>query len=185
MKALVAAFLAVLLALLPSVAHGQAKSPSSSGGVTPTAVGSSPNANACTVTGSLFTLQPADGSNPGVVTSGAQTIGGAKTFSALVTATSGVKIGASGTAKTKDFTCTVNFNFASINAATCSSTTITCTGAAAGDAVAPRWPVSGLNNGLVGIMWVTAADTVTVRLCNVTGAGIDPAALDFGARVSD
>jgi hypothetical protein len=45
------------------------------------AVGSSPNANAATITGSTLNLQPADGSNPGVLTAIAQTIGGVKTFS--------------------------------------------------------------------------------------------------------
>lgn len=46
------------------------------------AVGSSPNANAATLAaGQVLNLQPADGSNPGVVTTGAQTLAGAKTFS--------------------------------------------------------------------------------------------------------
>lgn len=45
------------------------------------AVGSSPNANAATLTGQVLNLQPADGSNPGVVTTAAQTFAGAKTFS--------------------------------------------------------------------------------------------------------
>lgn len=44
-------------------------------------VGSSPNSAGASVSGSVATLQPADGSNPGVVTAGTQTIGGAKTFS--------------------------------------------------------------------------------------------------------
>lgn len=44
-------------------------------------VGSSPNAAGASVSGSAATLQPADGTNPGVVTAGTQTFGGAKTFS--------------------------------------------------------------------------------------------------------
>jgi hypothetical protein len=52
-----------------------------SGDVTLTAVGSSPNANGASLSTQALTLQPADGTNPGVVTAGAQTLGGAKTFS--------------------------------------------------------------------------------------------------------
>lgn len=54
--------------------------------VTLTAVGSSPNSNAASLSTQALTLQPADGTNPGVVTAGAQTIGGSKTFSAAITA---------------------------------------------------------------------------------------------------
>jgi hypothetical protein len=51
------------------------------GGVTSlAAVGSSPNANAGTISGTTLTLQPADGTNPGVMTAGTQTLGGAKTW---------------------------------------------------------------------------------------------------------
>ena len=51
------------------------------------AVGSAPNANAASLSGQQLTLQPADATNPGVLTAGTQTIGGAKTFSSNVTAT--------------------------------------------------------------------------------------------------
>ncbi len=47
------------------------------------AVGSSPNANAASLSTQVLTLQPADGSNPGVLTAAAQTIGGAKTFTGV------------------------------------------------------------------------------------------------------
>lgn len=50
------------------------------GDVTLTAVGSSPNANAASLSGQALTLQPADATNPGVVTTGTQSIAGAKTF---------------------------------------------------------------------------------------------------------
>jgi hypothetical protein len=56
------------------------------GDVTLTAVGSSPSANGATLSGQALTLQPADGTHPGLLTSGAQTIGGAKTFSAAISA---------------------------------------------------------------------------------------------------
>lgn len=57
-----------------------------SGDVTLTAVGSSPNADAASLSGQALTLQPADGTHPGVLTSGTQTIGGAKTFSGAISA---------------------------------------------------------------------------------------------------
>lgn len=55
-----------------------------SGDVTLTAVGSSPNANAASLSTQALTLQPADGTNPGVVTATTQTFGGAKTFNGNV-----------------------------------------------------------------------------------------------------
>lgn len=55
--------------------------------VTLATVGSSPNGNAASLSNQQLTLQPADGTNPGVLTAGTQTIGGAKTFSDPVTAT--------------------------------------------------------------------------------------------------
>lgn len=61
------------------------------GDVTLGAVGSSPNANGASLSGQVITLQPADGSNPGLLTAGAQTIGGAKTFNGQLT--SGVASG--------------------------------------------------------------------------------------------
>ena len=57
-----------------------------SGDITITAVGSTPSGNAASLSGQALTIQPADGSNPGVLTAGAQTIGGAKTFSGAISA---------------------------------------------------------------------------------------------------
>lgn len=60
--------------------------------VTLAAVGSSPNANAASLSGQVLNLQPADGSNPGVITSGTQTIGGAKTFNGALVAGSTLNV---------------------------------------------------------------------------------------------
>lgn len=57
-----------------------------SGDVTLASVGGTPNANAASLSGQQLTLQPADGSNPGVITAGTQTIGGNKTFSGSISA---------------------------------------------------------------------------------------------------
>jgi hypothetical protein len=54
--------------------------------VTLNAVGSSPNANAASLSTQSLTLQPADGSYPGLITAGAQTIGGNKTFNGSISA---------------------------------------------------------------------------------------------------
>lgn len=55
------------------------------GGVTTlAAIGSSPNANGATISGSTLNLQPASGSFGGVVTTGAQTLIGPKTFSSNI-----------------------------------------------------------------------------------------------------
>ena len=49
------------------------------------AIGSSPNANAATLTGTILNLEPASASFGGVVTTGTQTFAGAKTFSSDLT----------------------------------------------------------------------------------------------------
>jgi hypothetical protein len=51
-----------------------------SGVTTMAAIGSTPNANGASISGSTLTLQPADASFGGVVTTGAQTFEGTKTF---------------------------------------------------------------------------------------------------------
>lgn len=67
------------------------------GDVTLAAVGSSPNANAASLSGQVLTLQPADGTHPGVLTSSSQTIGGIKTFSSLINTDGGIDRSSSGT----------------------------------------------------------------------------------------
>jgi hypothetical protein len=51
------------------------------GDVTLAAVGSSPNTSGASLSGQVLTLQPADGTRPGLLSASAQTVGGAKTFS--------------------------------------------------------------------------------------------------------
>jgi endosialidase-like protein len=53
------------------------------GDITLAAVGAVPNANAASLTGQALALQPADATNPGVVTTAAQTFAGAKTFAII------------------------------------------------------------------------------------------------------
>lgn len=73
-------------------------------------------------------------------------------------------------------------NFPSIPTGGCASDqTLTVSGANPGDAVAPGWPT--LPAGVFGIMMVTAANTVTVRLCNLSGLAVDPPSSTYRATI--
>ena len=78
---------------------------------------------------------------------------------------------------------TASLDFPNIAAASYADLTIPVPGAATGDAVAPGWPAT-INSGLLGMMFVSSVDTVTVRLRNVTGSAIDLANLTFRATVA-
>ncbi|RVU26897.1 hypothetical protein EOJ36_02565 [Sandaracinomonas limnophila] len=72
--------------VLTSDADGLATWSSGGSGVTTMApVGTAPNANGASISGSTLTLQPADGTNPGLVSTGAQTFAGAKTLTSVLT----------------------------------------------------------------------------------------------------
>lgn len=64
------------------------------GGVSLAAVDSagSANANGVTLTGTVLNLNSADGTHPGALNAGSQTIGGAKTFNALITGSAGLSV---------------------------------------------------------------------------------------------
>ena len=73
-------------------------------------------------------------------------------------------------------------NFPSIATGACAADqTITVAGANPGDAVAPGWPA--LPAGIFGMMMVSGANTVTVRLCNLSGAAVDPASSSYRATI--
>jgi hypothetical protein len=73
----------------PSINALGGSSGANSGDVTLAAIGAVPNANGASLSGQVLTLQPADGSFGGLVTTGAQTIAGAKTFSSTPIFSSG------------------------------------------------------------------------------------------------
>ncbi len=73
-------------------------------------------------------------------------------------------------------------DFGSIGAGSCGESTVTLPGASAGDSVAAGWP-AGLESGLIGMMRVSAANTVALRLCNLSGTIVNPAAATFRATV--
>jgi len=68
------------------------QSGTNSGDVTLAAIGSTPNANGASLSGQAVTLQPADASFGGVVTTGAQTIAGAKTFNGAMVLASNLTV---------------------------------------------------------------------------------------------
>jgi hypothetical protein len=93
-----------------------------------------------------------------------------------------VKIGSSGTPISASIRLASSIDLASIAANTCSDTTMTVTGAAtAAECVVgmPIAPQSGLNWGC----YVSAADTVKLRVCNATTAPIDPPLQTYSVRV--
>ncbi len=75
------------------------------GDITLTAVGAAPDANGATLSGQALTLQPADATHPGLVTTGAQTFAGAKTFSSTIV---GAVSGNAGTATALQTARTIN-----------------------------------------------------------------------------
>lgn len=75
-----------------------------------------------------------------------------------------------------------SLDFPSVAAAGQQELTITVTGAAVGDAVMLAAPAS-LTAGLIATARVSAANTVTVRLSNITAGAIDPASATWGVRV--
>ncbi len=77
---------------------------------------------------------------------------------------------------------TASLNFPSIANGACSTLTFTLAGAGTADAVAPGWP-SGLDAGLLGMMRASATDTIEVRLCNFSGAAVDPANMTYRATI--
>jgi hypothetical protein len=77
----------------------------------------------------------------------------------------------------------VTLDFPTIAPGTCGGNmSIAVAGASPGDSVAPGWP-STLAAGVLGTMYVSAANTVSARLCNLSGASVDPAAAVYGATI--
>jgi hypothetical protein len=73
-------------------------------------------------------------------------------------------------------------DFTSIASGACAESTLSLSGATAGDSVAPGWP-AGLESGLIGMMRISGSNTVAVRVCNLSGTAVDPAAATFRATV--
>lgn len=91
-------------------------------------------------------------------------------------ALTGLKIG-TGAEITKHLSATASLDFDFSGAGiTCDDKTITVTGAAAGDTVDLGVPNAAWTTGVQFTAWVSAADTVTVRGCDVTSGNDNPSA---------
>ena len=78
---------------------------------------------------------------------------------------------------------TASLTFGSVAANSCGSDlTVSIPGAAVGDSVAPGWPAA-LPGSILGNMWVTAANVVSVRLCNIGSAAATVAASTYRATI--
>jgi hypothetical protein len=73
-------------------------------------------------------------------------------------------------------------DFGALADGNCGSLTFPLTGVSAGDPLAPKWP-GALEAGLMGSMRALT-DSVEVRLCNYSGATINPAPESFGVSVA-
>lgn len=122
-----------------------------------------------------FTLSVEDGgSHSTLYTFGANTTGNATfqfngTSWILITPT-GIRSG------------TATLDFPNIGAGAQQELTVTVTGATLGDSVL-LGPSSGLEGGLCATGYVSASNTVTVRLCNFTSGAINPASATWRATV--
>ena len=87
-----------------------------------------------------------------------------------------------GSKVTNILTATATLDYGSIAAGAVAELTITVTGAVANDSVLVGPPTT-LNTGLIVSGFVSAADTVTVRVFNGTAGAIDPASSTWRATV--
>lgn len=97
-----------------------------------------------------------------------------------VKADAGLAAGESGTLVTFIEKGTVSVDLGNITAGTSADTSVTVTGAATGDTVVMCPPATAMTTGLVvGQAWVSAADTVKIRVYNESAGDIDEAAADW------
>lgn len=76
-----------------------------------------------------------------------------------------------------------SLDFGSMASGRCSTDlTITLTGATVGDNVVPGWPAT-IDGGVLGMMWVSASDTIKVRVCNLTASSIDPVSQNYKVMI--
>lgn len=124
------------------------------------------NAATSHATGALLVVQNAGTASFTVDTAGITTTG-------VVTATTGLKVGGGATI-TKILSASATLTFASIAAGAQQEQTISVTGATVGSPVSYGLPAA-IEAGLTADAYVSAADTVKVRLTNTTGSPIVPA----------
>lgn len=106
---------------------------------------------------------------------------GAVTTSGLFSASGGLSVGGGATI-TKVVRASATLAFPSVAAGGQQELTISATGATTGAAI-HLGPPAGLESGLIATARVSATDTVTVRLVNVTGSPISPASATYRVDV--
>lgn len=94
----------------------------------------------------------------------------------------GLVLGQGGSFISKILSATASLNFGSITNGLTADLTITVTGAASGDDVIVT-PPSTIEAGLIFAGFVSAANTVKIRVGNMTAAPVDPAAGVWRATV--
>jgi len=119
---------------------------------------------------------------------GAQTVSSTLGVTGASTLTGGATIGSGGAAITKVLTGTGAVNFTALDAGTCETFTITVTGAADGNPVFLGIPAAAWATTEYATIqgFVSAANTVTVKRCNLTNATTplsDPASVTIRAVV--
>jgi len=95
-----------------------------------------------------------------------------------------VQMGATGQPVKAVYSATATLDFPSIGANDTAALTMTVTGAAVGDSVELGAP-STIEAGLVWCGFVSATNTVTVRVHNTSGGAVDPASATWRATVTD
>jgi hypothetical protein len=66
---------------------------------------------------------------------------------------------------------------------TCTDGTFPWNGVRTSETLIAGWPTN-LNSGLIGSLYVSSADTVTVRLCNFSGGAVTPGGIDRNSKFS-
>jgi len=101
---------------------------------------------------------------------------------AMVDTGSSTSIAVDSAAVPSYLTASATLSFGSMANATCADATFPLTGAAVGNSVAPGLP-GGLEAGLIANMRVSAANTIAVRLCNLSGGTVSPASATYTGTI--
>jgi hypothetical protein len=105
----------------------------------------------------------------------------ARDWTGIQSFTNGISVGGGATI-TKIITATATLDFPSVGSNGIAELTITVTGAAAGDTVMLAAPAA-FEAGFTFVGFVSAANTVTVRIHNNNGGAVDPASAAWRATV--
>lgn len=143
-----------------------------------------PQSGHCVVNGTRFTADSGASATAGSASNAAVAAGTVTSGAGLlsIVGPQGTQISVNTAVVPTFLTGTAILSFPPLAAGACASELpIVLNGAVAGDSVAPGWP--SLPEGVWGLMRVSDADTVGVRLCNLSSASITLASAVFRATV--